>query len=152
MRYYKKVLALFCAGLILFGLWGCSGRMDNREDTKTNRLDLPPEHLELSERQREILKKENLPQEYDKLTQTQKRAICRMEKMLCYLDEKYPGVEFRYLEYSAGYFDTEWLSVYPPAGTSLRCVRRVITKMERLRIIISEYMCVLIMRKQLRNM
>jgi len=58
MRYYKKVLALFCAGLILFGLWGCSGRMDNREDTKTNRLDLPPEHLELSERQREILKKE----------------------------------------------------------------------------------------------
>ena len=40
--------------------------MDNREDTKTNRLDLPPEHLELSERQREILKKENLPQEYDK--------------------------------------------------------------------------------------
>ena len=75
MRYYKKVLALFCAGLILFGLWGCSGRMDNREDTKTNRLDLPPEHLELSERQREILKKENLPQEYDKLTQTQKRAV-----------------------------------------------------------------------------
>ena len=120
MRYYKKVLALFCAGLILFGLWGCSGRMDNREDTKTNRLDLPPEHLELSERQREILKKENLPQEYDKLTQTQKRAICRMEKMLCYLDEKYPGVEFRYLEYSAGYFDTEWLSVYPRGGSSSR--------------------------------
>ena len=143
MRYYKKVLALFCAGLILFGLWGCSGRMDNREDTKTNRLDLPPEHLELSERQREILKKENLPQEYDKLTQTQKRAICRMEKMLCYLDEKYPGVEFRYLC---------TLAAVPPAGTSLRCVRRVITKMERLRIIISEYMCVLIMRKQLRNM
>ena len=94
--------------------------MDNREDTKTSRLDLPPEHLELSERQREILKKENLPQEYDKLTQTQKRAICRMEKMLCYLDEKYPGVEFRYLEYSAGYFDTEWLSVYPRGGSSSR--------------------------------
>ena len=47
MRYCKKVLALFCVGLILFGLWGCSGRMENHEDTKTNRLDLPPEHLEL---------------------------------------------------------------------------------------------------------
>ena len=94
--------------------------MENHEDTKTNRLDLPPEHLELNERQREILKKEDLPQDYDELSQTQKRAIYRMEKMLSYLDEKYPGVEFRYLEYSAGYFDTEWLSVYPRGGSSSR--------------------------------
>lgn len=150
------MLALFCAGLILFGLWGCSGRMDNREDTKTNRLDLPPEHLELSERQREILKKENLPQEYDKLTQTQKRAICRMEKMLCYLDENTPAWSSaiwsirRAILIPSGCPCT--LAAVPPAGTSLRCARRVITKMERLRIIISEYMCVLIMRKQLRNM
>lgn len=29
-------------------------------------------------------------------------------------------MEFRYLEYSAGYFDTEWLSVYPRGGSSSR--------------------------------
>ena len=87
------------------------------------------EQVVLNERQKNILKEEGLPTDYEKLTPTQKMAIVSMEEMLQYADEKY-GKTFCYAGYvAAGAVDDEHTIAYPSDGDELK-ERFTITKTE----------------------
>ena len=47
------------------------------------------ENLVLTERQKQILRDRNLPEEYEKLTAVQKETIREIEELLCWLEQKY---------------------------------------------------------------
>ena len=55
----------------------------------------------LNERQRELLTEEALPTDFEALPDPQQEALVAIEKMLCFLEEKY-GREFSYCGYLAG--------------------------------------------------
>lgn len=59
------------------------------------------DRVELTERQISILEQENLPADYEKLTDSQKKSIMAMEELLVYLEDKY-DVSFSYAAYYAG--------------------------------------------------
>lgn len=67
----------------------------------------------LTERQKEILRELELPEEYDELTTRQANGITYIDEMLTYLEEKYDE-EFWYLEFSDGWYGGEiYLEAYP---------------------------------------
>ena len=70
--FWKRTFAVFLASVCLWSAAGCTGAgtgMD-REDEKVS--------TELTQRQRELLEEMGLPADYDKLTDTQKNADCRL--------------------------------------------------------------------------
>ncbi len=89
----KKILFLF---LVLF-LCACKENVSS--DVKDGVLEEKEEYV-LNERQKEILRKEGLPTEYEELTLSQKAAIEAIENLLVYLEEKYEDT-FSYSGYVA---------------------------------------------------
>lgn len=74
------------------------------------------DRVELSERQISILQRENLPADYEKLTDSQKKSIMAMEELLVYLEDKY-DVPFSYVAYyTATVLEPEDLSARPENG------------------------------------
>lgn len=70
----------------------------------------------LSERQQQILKEENLPTDYEKLTVSQKMAIASMEEMLQYAEKKY-NESFLYAGYVfKSVVEEEHMIAYPENG------------------------------------
>ncbi len=65
--------------------------------------------VELTERQKKILRDEGLPEEYDRLTDSQKNAIVKIESALSYLEETYED-EFEYTGYVSGGLDGEYVT------------------------------------------
>ena len=57
---------------------------------------------ELNDRQKKIMEKEGLPQDYDKLTDRQKEAAIKADMLLTYLEDKY-NKEFAYISYMETY-------------------------------------------------
>lgn len=74
------------------------------------------DRVELSERQISILQRENLPADYEKLTDSQKKSIMAMEELLVYLEDKY-DVSFSYVAYyNATVLEPEHLSARAENG------------------------------------
>lgn len=72
--------------------------------------------MELSQRQISILQRENLPADYEKLTDSQKKSIREIEELLLYLEDKY-DVPFSYVAYyTATVLEPEDLSARPENG------------------------------------
>ena len=65
--------------------------------------------VKLTERQKKILRDEGLPEEYDRLTDSQKNAIVKIESALSYLEETYED-EFEYTGYVSGGLDDEYVT------------------------------------------
>lgn len=76
------------------------------------------EKMELTQRQKDILKKEGLSTNYEKLNDSQRKSIVAIEEMFLYLDDKYE-MSFEYVGYrAASNIDKETLIVQPNGGTS----------------------------------
>lgn len=100
---------------LLIMLSGCTIRISDKFDTTKP----DKETVVLNERQKKILRKTDLPTDYDELTYTQKKAIVAMEEMLQYADEKYNDT-FCYEGYVAkGPLEREHMYAYPKGKSHL---------------------------------
>ena len=105
----KKIYAGIILIMIIIGVCGCG--MDNKTEIKENEV-----AVTLNDRQKEILSKEGLPEVYEELNYTQKKAITAMEEMLVYTEEKY-GISLEYAGYVAqNSEDPEHMYAYPTSG------------------------------------
>ncbi|MCF0115825.1 MAG: hypothetical protein HUJ56_10765 [Erysipelotrichaceae bacterium] len=98
----KIILMLLCL-LVLSACHG-KGTSMNSSDNK----------LVLTDRQKEILANEGLPTDPEQLNLRQRTGIRNIERMMQYLDEKYPNDTFTFIEYAemAPGVDPETLYVY----------------------------------------
>lgn len=81
------------------------------ENTETVQLEV--NMVVLNERQKQILKDNGLSEAYDQLTDSQKDAIVKIERVLCYLEEKY-NHQFEYDGYVASGIDGQYVTVKIP--------------------------------------
>ncbi|WP_040214966.1 hypothetical protein [Clostridium polynesiense] len=110
MKRKNSIGILIVIILTMIGVWGCS--MDNKPLSKDN----TDSGITLNERQKEILSKNDLPTEYNKLNSSQKDAIVAIEEMLQAVEKKY-GMEFAYSGYIAeNVLEKEQLRAYPASG------------------------------------
>lgn len=86
--------------------------------TPVHNITRDTESYVLNKRQIDILKKENLPTNYEQLNTSQKSSIEAIERLFCYLDKKYPYEQFSYKGYVSNKspMDNEHLSVYSQYG------------------------------------
>lgn len=99
----RRKFILITAFLLM--LCGCA--VDQADNTGTGQSEKYT--VELTERQKKILRDEGLPEEYDRLTDSQKNAIVKIERVLSYLEETYED-EFEYLGYVSGGLDGEYVT------------------------------------------
>lgn len=120
---FKKIVAIFlCISAMTCIFTGCSNLLNISQPDEYKEYNYEEEHSIQSEqdesgilnkRQMKILMQEGLPTDYNKLTDTQKKSIERIEELLQYLDNKY-DCAFSYLGYSSGgVLEEEWLEAYP---------------------------------------
>ena len=103
----SRISVVILITLILV-LTGCTSANLGKKKTE--------DRVELSERQISILKQENLPADYEKLTDSQKKSIMAMEELLVYLEDKY-DVSFSYVGYYTGnVLEPEYLSARAENG------------------------------------
>ena len=89
---HKKVVLLIAIMMLM--LCGCNNKTaDSSEEAASKKYT-----IELTERQKKILRDEGLPEECDQLTDSQKNAIVKIERALAYLEETYND-EFEYDRY-----------------------------------------------------
>lgn len=111
MKSKGRIIAILCVLLILVA--GCSGKKSDASDELSQAVDAEEEKTEgatvtLTERQKKILADEELPINYDQLTDSQKNAIVKIEDALSYLEETYHD-EFEYAGYVAGGIDGQYV-------------------------------------------
>ena len=108
----QKRIVLLITVLSLM-LCGCAGKApDSSASGQTESAEIGQSEkytIELTERQKMILRDEGLPEEYDRLTVSQKNAIVKIESALSYLEETYED-EFEYLGYVSGGLDGEYVT------------------------------------------
>lgn len=106
----RIVLLITVLSLMLCGCAGkapdssASGQPESAEAGQSEKYT-----VELTERQKKILRDEGLPEEYDRLTDSQKNAIVKIESALSYLEETYED-EFEYTGYVSGGLDGEYVT------------------------------------------
>ncbi len=97
----KKVYVVLLTVSLL--LAGCDihneGESTLRNNEYSEKEEQQTEEITLNERQKSILEKEGLPQEYSELNYTYKDSIVKIEQCFQYLDTKYPDVEFEYVTF-----------------------------------------------------
>ena len=99
----KRIVLLIT--ILSLMLCGCAGKApDSGASGQSEKYT-----VELTERQKKILRDEGLPEEYDRLTDSQKNAIVKIERVLSYLEETYED-EFEYLGYVSGGLDGEYVT------------------------------------------
>ncbi len=100
----QKMTVLLIAIMMLM-LCGCNVKTaDSSEEAASKEYT-----IELTERQKKILRDEGLPEEYDQLTDSQKNAIVKIERVLAYLEETYND-EFEYDGYVSGGLDGQYVT------------------------------------------
>lgn len=100
----RRVLCVVLSLLMVCCLCGCGGK---RESAQTDRQE--PTEVVLTERQKQILRDNGLPEDYDQLTISQQNGIEKIEDGLSYLEEKYHD-DFEYYGYVPGGLDGEYLT------------------------------------------
>ena len=88
-KYRFGIFLFFMLSLCSCGMFGYTEKKDEQTG------------VVLTERQKQILRDADLPEEYESLPDSQKNAIEKIEDALSYLEEKY-GVEFKYGGYVSG--------------------------------------------------
>ena len=85
----------------------------NIKEKPTESVEQKEEKVVLNDRQKQILKEEGLPQDYEELQIKQQIAILNIENMLEYIEEKY-NKEFVYSTYysDALYMESPYMEVY----------------------------------------
>ncbi len=89
----KKTILYGIMCVLLIGMLGC-----NVNNDKEKKASESTSVVELTQRQKSILKDEGLATNYEELTYSQKQGIMAIEDMLIYLENKY-NKEFKYLKY-----------------------------------------------------
>lgn len=116
----KKLVSLFLVFIMLFCLTSCLNIGKEKTKNHSNYEDTSNEgekDMELTSRQLEILKQENLPTDYNELNDSQKKAIVAIEELFSYLDNKYED-EFVFIGYRPETsLDKETLIVQPKGAT-----------------------------------
>ena len=107
----KRIVLLIT--VLSFMLCGCAGMTPDSSasgQSKSAEAGQSEKYtVKLTERQKKILRDEGLPEEYDRLTDSQKNAIIKIERVLSYLEETYED-EFEYLGYVSGGLDGEYVT------------------------------------------
>lgn len=87
--------------LAAMALAGCANNIsaNNANEGTTSVQGENPVNIELNDRQKQILAKEGLPQDYQQLDNTSKDVIVKVEQCFDYMDEKYPDIEFEYVTF-----------------------------------------------------
>lgn len=121
----KRIGSLLLVIIMLFSLTSCLNDNSGNNDSDNTKNHSTGEYnssegegdMKLTSRQMEILKQENLPTDYSKLNDSQKKAIIAIEELFCYLDNKYEA-EFVFIGYrSETALDIESLIVQPKGAT-----------------------------------
>ena len=100
----KTIILILVCTLVISALCGCAGGRKDAEDVQ------PEKHtVVLTERQKQILRKRGLAEEYDQLTDSQKNAIVKIERVLTYLEDTYHD-EFEYEGDVSGGLDGEYVT------------------------------------------
>lgn len=111
MQIRKKVNVILLAVFICFICCSCTNNQVEVSLEETSKDD-EEMNMELTERQIAILQQQGLSDEYKDLSLFEKSAICSIEEMLVYMEEKY-GVGFCYSSYAlADSMTPECLTVY----------------------------------------
>ena len=118
----KKIICISLTIVILMSFSACEKLSSQQSDLNIGDTDITiikgEETMELTRRQIDILKLENLPTNYEQLNNSQKRSIIAIEELFSYLDAKYE-ITFEYVGYrAASNLDKETLIVKPEGGTS----------------------------------
>ncbi len=104
----KKLICILLTLLALTSISACS-----RGSTPATEQTSP---VVLTERQKQILRDNDLPEDFSRLTISQQASITAIEQMLSYAEEKY-GTEFTYAGYiPAGPIEKQQLLAYPASG------------------------------------
>lgn len=101
---HKKVVLLIAIMMLM--LCGCNNKTADSSEEAASKKNT----IELTERQKKILRDEGLPEEYDQLTDSQKNAIVKIERALAYLEETYND-EFEYDGYVSDGLDGQYVTV-----------------------------------------
>lgn len=110
MNKYIGLLVIF---VLLTGMCSCS-LTNGTANTETRTL--PAESVILNERQKRILKENGLSDNYNDLSDAQRKSIVAIEEMLQYAEKKY-AAEFAYAGYiPAGPLEKQQLRAYPVSG------------------------------------
>lgn len=93
---FKRGIGIVAIFIMILCLGGCrmSANYTNNTETKD-------QNVVLTDQQKEILTKEELPLDYSQLTGKQKIYLSMADDMLTYVNEKYApyGVHFTYIAY-----------------------------------------------------
>ena len=115
----RRIIAGILCMVLSFSMVGCS-----KEDKKNDDKEIHEEEKNvLSENQKEALKKEDLPLDYEKLDAIQQIAIGNIGCMMDYIEEKY-GKEFEYVAYYMDdtFFEEPYMEVYAKDDEEQRIV------------------------------
>lgn len=119
----KKICSLLLVIIMLFSLTSClndtSGNSNKTQNHSNDEYSSSKgeKDMELTSRQIEILKQENLPTDYSELNDSQKKAIVAIEELFTYLDNKYED-DFVFVGYRPeASLDKEALIVQPKGAT-----------------------------------
>ena len=102
----KKILSTILIFAMVLSLSGCVKYL-KPEKEKEEKIE---EQVVLNERQKELLRELELPEEYDELNDSQKDGIVMIEKAFVYLEDKYPQ-KLEYDGYVAGGIDGQYVTV-----------------------------------------
>ena len=91
-------IAILLAVIVLAGCANSNSANDANVRT-INVQGVKTVNIELNDRQKQILDKEGLPQDYQQLDNTSKDVIAKVEQCFDYMDEKYPDIEFEYVTF-----------------------------------------------------
>lgn len=112
----RFVLLMLLYMVMLFVFCGCAGsngdvvkKDDSTQMTSTETEESEENMVVLNDRQKQILRDKGLPEDYEKLTASQKNAIVKIEGALSYLEETYKD-EFEYEGYVSGGLDGEYVT------------------------------------------
>ncbi|MBR6968168.1 MAG: hypothetical protein IKH78_06495 [Ruminococcus sp.] len=112
----KTVLAIAVSLIASACLWSCKvaeSAPPVQHEAEGGGIMEEQENEELSDWQKKVLKKRGLPEDYSKLTASQKLSVKRIYEMKKYLDDKY-GMEFEYAGYvEGGLLEKEQFMAYP---------------------------------------
>lgn len=114
MKSKVKTILWICM-LCLFLLCGCTSVQENKvsesevtiHSEETTQLE--EDVVNLTERQIQILREKGLPEEYNQLTDSQKDAIVKIERVLTYLEETYDNT-FEYDSYVSSGVDGQYVT------------------------------------------
>ena len=133
----RKKSALFLICCFIICLVGCGVKIKTEHSQKNSQV-------ELTSRQKKILKEAGLSTNYDDLLSSQRIAIKRIEELYKYLDSEYDE-EFIYEGYIApNSLQDEQLIVYPQGLTESDIVTVTVSKIDDKEIITDDYLNLLL--------